>query len=80
MRISGTNQKETPTYDQKGLVDVQNIYINNNLPTGQRIREYIRQVGDPYHFLVNGTTVAIRFNGEKNLTNCLTNVLKITMQ
>lgn len=66
--------------ERNSVVEIKDIQINRSMPPAQRIREYIRQVGDPYHFMTNGTEVAFRFHGDKRLTDCLSNVLKTTMR
>ena len=76
MRTFATNQNDIPAVNRNCLVDIQNIYINKNLPPTQRIQEYIQQVGDPYHFSVGDTVVTIRFNGDKSLTDRLTDALR----
>lgn len=58
--------------DHHDLFDIQGIKIKKDLPASERIRAYLGQVSDLYHFSVGDTIVAIRFNGEKSLTDRLT--------
>lgn len=44
------------------LVDISTVRIDPELPVRQRIREYIRQVRNPYCFLSNGIIVQITFS------------------
>ena len=36
----------------EALVDIQNVKIDRSLPMEERIRSYVEQVKDPYHFRV----------------------------
>lgn len=62
--------------DRHDLLDIQDIQINKNVPASERIRAYLGQIGDPYHFSVGSTTISIRFNGDKSLTDRLTDALR----
>lgn len=43
------------------------IEINRDLPLPQRIRQFIDDVGDPYHFTVKGTNVTVSFTGKNSI-------------
>ena len=43
------------------LVDVRNVRIDASLPQQERIRSFIQQVGDPYHFKVGDVTVRVSY-------------------
>lgn len=47
--------------DRDELVDISTVRIDPSLPKEQRIREYIRQVKNPYCYLDSGVVVHIRF-------------------
>ena len=36
------------TVDPKTLMDVRDVVVNLSLPQGERDRDYIRQIGNPY--------------------------------
>ena len=79
MKTEAVNHFIASAADLNSIVDIQNYHINKKLPPQQRIRDYIGKVGDPYQFSVGDTIVTIRFNGEKSLTDCLTDVLRTTI-
>lgn len=79
MKTEAANHCIASAADLNNIIDIQNIHINKNLPPQKRIRDYINKIGDPFHFSVGNTVVAIRFNGEKSLTECLTDALRTTI-
>lgn len=54
MTIEEMKAVDIQTVDPDTLVDITQISIDENLPKEQRIREYIRQVKNPYCYKVNG--------------------------
>ena len=61
--------------NKKDLVDISDIVINKELPTEERVKDYIKQIKNPYCYLDNGIVVKISFSGEKSLEDCLKTVL-----
>ena len=53
------------------LVDVSTVKINQALPVEERIRDYIRQIKNPYCYLDHGVVVKIRFAGKRTFDDCL---------
>lgn len=51
-------QLQKPAQD---LVDIRNVVIDDGLPRPERIRSYIRQVGNPYRFKVGNITVQLSY-------------------
>lgn len=43
------------------LVDVRDIHIDSSLPQEERIRSFVRQVRDPYHFRVGDVAVSVSY-------------------
>lgn len=43
------------------LYDIRKVNVNKNLPKPERIREFIRQIGNPYKFRCGKFTVTARF-------------------
>ena len=58
-----------------GANDNRHISVDKHQPTSKRSRNYLKSVGDPYHFSIGETVVHIRFKGEKSLTACLADAL-----
>lgn len=65
------------TVDPKDLVDIQDVKIDESLPIPERVRDYIRQIRNPYCYLSHGTIVKIRFTGTKTLEECLKDCIKM---
>ena len=57
--------------DQSKLVDISTVKINTDLPVKERIKDYIRQIKNPYCYLDHGVVVKISFAGTKTLDECL---------
>ena len=47
------------TVDKDTLVDINLVKIDESLPREERVRDYIRQIGNPYCYLDHGVTVKI---------------------
>lgn len=45
------------------LVDIREVQIDRKLPQKERIRSFIQQVKDPYHFRVGDVTVSVSYAG-----------------
>ena len=43
------------------LVDLKDVMIDESKPASERIRRYIEQIGDPYHFKVGEMKVEVCF-------------------
>lgn len=55
--------------DIAALVDIRDIEIDGNLPTEERVREFVRQVKDPYHFRVGAVAVRVSYTNESSTLN-----------
>lgn len=53
------------------LVDIAEIKIDVTKPKEERMKEYLKQIKNPYEFKSHGVSVKISFTGEKTLTECL---------
>ncbi len=67
--------KEKETIDRNELVDISTVKINPELPVRERIKDYIRQIKDPYHYIDRGVVVTIKFAGKKSFDDCLKDAL-----
>lgn len=63
------------TNTQNALCDVDEIHIDKSLPPNERAQKYIHDGYNPYRFLVDGTVINLRFNGEESLSSCLARAL-----
>ena len=59
------------TVDRSTLVDAENVKINTELSTEERIADYIRQIKNPYCYLYKGMVVKISFSGKRKLEDCM---------
>lgn len=46
----------------KNLVDIRTVKVDQSLPKQERIREFVRQIKDPFHFRHGKYKVTLRFN------------------
>ena len=55
------------------LVDIRDVKVNMKLSKEERIKDYIRQIKNPYWYKYKNHRVIITFNDETNRTlkNCL---------
>lgn len=74
MKLSKTDIR---TVDPKELVDIDNVKIREDLPIPERLRDYIRQIKNPYCYLSHGTVVKIRFAGARTLEECLSSCVSM---
>ncbi len=51
------------------LVDIRNVHIDMALPQQERIRSFIEQVKDPYHFRVGDVVVNVSYTGGGTLND-----------
>lgn len=65
------SQVDIRSVDPKGLVDIKDVTIREDLPIPERVRDYIRQIKNPYCYLSHGTVVKIRFAGSRTLEECI---------
>lgn len=59
------------TVDKNALVDIDDVNIRSDLPKEERLREYIKQIKNPYCYLSNGVIVKLCFAGRDTLEQCL---------
>ena len=58
------------------LVDIRDVKIDRSLPMEERVRSYVEQVKDPYHFRVGNTKVKVPYAGkDKTLTDLFCDAL-----
>ncbi len=66
------NQKERTTLEEtEELVDIRDVHIRTDLSEEERVKDYIRQIKNPYCYLCNGMKVQISFSGTKRMEDCL---------
>lgn len=63
------------TVDKGALVDIAAVTLDESLPRQERIREYIRQIKNPYCYLSNGIVIKVSFAGKRSIEDCLKNAM-----
>ena len=57
------------------LKNIKDISIDMSLPLEERKKEFIRQIGNPYHFKCGNVEVNISYNGQSTLEDRLVDCL-----
>ena len=65
MNIEEMRNVDIRTVCAEQLADRRNIVIDQRLPRKDRLRQYIRQVGNPYCYLDDGVIVKVSFSNTK---------------
>lgn len=72
METKGTN--ETPI---RSLVDIRDVQIDMSLTQEEKIRSFIKQVKDPYHFRVGDVVVNVSYSGKATLNDRFTEMMSL---
>lgn len=71
--LSGMDIKDI---DPDSLKEIKDIAIDHKLPVVERVLSVIRQTGNPYAYLDNGTVIKISFaDSGKTLQSCMEDYL-----
>ena len=58
------------------LVDINDISVNKDLPKPERIKEYIRQIKNPYCFKCGNFVVTAKYSDKGlSIENCLQSII-----
>lgn len=69
------SEVDIKTVNKDDLIDINAVTINTDLPVKERVKDYIRQIKNPYCYLDHGVIVKISFSGDKNLEETLRSVV-----
>ena len=61
--------------DTERLIDIQSTKVNQALPVGDRLTDFIAQIKNPYLFKAGDLSVSIRFTNCVDLTDSLVSAL-----
>lgn len=76
MRRKNNMRKKQKVIDREKLVDIRDVVIDRNLPKEERIKEYVRQIKNPYCFKCGKYVVISKFSENGlSLENCLKGIL-----
>lgn len=59
------------------LIDIDSVTIRKDLSPEERVKDYIRQIRNPYCYLSHGVIVKISFSGTRTLEDCLETCLAL---
>lgn len=59
------------TVNPDTLVDINDVVINRDLPPRERVRDYIRQIKNPYCYKSHGMIVKVNFSGTEPMEELL---------
>ena len=74
-RLAQMRAVDVTTVDRESLVDIGSVKINTGLPREERVKDYIRQIGNPYCYLDHGVVVKVSFSGKGNFEDILAKYL-----
>lgn len=60
--IEALKNVDVRTVDRDGLVDIRELDVRRDIPVEQRIREFVKQVRNPYCFKVGDVVVKSAFS------------------
>ena len=59
------------------LKDIRDVSVDKNLSKNERIAEFVRQIGDPYHFRCGRFTITAQFSDNGlSMEDCLKGLIK----
>jgi hypothetical protein len=62
----------TNTIDRADLVDISSVQVDKNQSKHKRIIEFVRLIGDPYHYICNEFEITSKFTeGGPAFEDCL---------
>lgn len=64
MDFESLKQVDVRTVDPDALVDINSVVIPENLTKDDRMREFVRQIKNPYCFRVGKVAVSVGFSGD----------------
>lgn len=64
MDFESLKQIDVRTVDPNVLVDINSVVIPENLTKDDRMREFVRQIKNPYCFKVGKVAVSVGFSGD----------------
>lgn len=66
-QLEALRNVDVRTVDKSTLVDIADMEIDMALPDRERIRDFIRQIKNPYCYLDHGIVVKVSFAGKRSM-------------
>lgn len=67
---------DVATVDKETLVDIGSVHVDETLPYAERVKEFVRQIKNPYCYLNNGVVVKVGFAGKEPLEDCIARYIR----
>ena len=67
---------DVSTVDKDTLVDISTVHVDESLPYAERVKEFVRQIKNPYCYLNNGVVVKVGFAGKEPLEECIARYIR----
>jgi hypothetical protein len=61
MTLEQMKNVDIRTVDADTLIDIREVHTIEDLPQAERVKDFIRQIKNPYCFLVDGVIVKLSF-------------------
>ncbi len=74
--LKDMQEADISTVDKDNLVDINDVHVNPDLPYAERIKEFVRQIKNPYCYLNNGIVVKVSFSGKETLEDCVARYIR----
>ena len=71
-------QEYVPDSARESLVDIRDVKLDSSMEQADRVRSFIQQVKNPYHFKVGDVVVNVAYtNGGATLNECFADMLSL---
>ena len=67
---------DVSTVDKDTLVDISTVHVDESLPYDERMKEFVRQIKNPYCYLNNGVVVKVGLAGKEPLEECIARYIR----
>lgn len=74
--LTALRQIDVRTVDPDTLADINEVNIDEKLPQEERLKEFVRQIGNPYCYKCGEAIIKVSFSGTSTLEDCIENYLK----
>lgn len=61
MNLQAMRNIDVQTVDPSTLIDINDVTVNKELPQGERLRDFVRQIGNPYCYKCGEAVIKISF-------------------
>ena len=76
-QLEQLRQVDIRSVNPDDLVEMDRVTIREDLPVGERLKDFIRQIGNPYCYRSHGVIVKISFSGRRSLEECILSCIEM---